>query len=169
MLVLDEVLAVGDERFQRKCLDRIDTLKSSVRPSSSPRTTPTKFRRCAMKCSCWKEGRVVMQGDAQTAVSCYHDLMRQRNEFAWPKWARMRRPRASPSHRENRQGTEEVQLTSLAVYDNHGRRTETSLGNSDNRRGGFFYNRASEGHGIHPRNFQRYAHKVLGGHHRLDA
>ena len=44
VLVIDEVLAVGDERFQRKCMDRIKQFQSEGARSSSSRTRPT---RCA--------------------------------------------------------------------------------------------------------------------------
>ena len=35
VLVVDEVLAVGDERFQRKCLDRIKDSNARAGPSCS--------------------------------------------------------------------------------------------------------------------------------------
>ena len=35
VLVIDEVLAVGDERFQRKCLDRIKQFQRRAAPSCS--------------------------------------------------------------------------------------------------------------------------------------
>ncbi|HSL03991.1 MAG TPA: polysaccharide ABC transporter ATP-binding protein, partial [Nitrospiraceae bacterium] len=125
VLVLDEVLAVGDERFQRKCLDRIGVLKSSGSTLIITSHNADQIQALCDEVLVLEEGRVVMQGDAQTAVSCYHDLMRQRSEILSAKVGKDAAATRLIFSQGKRLGTEEVQITSLVVYDNHGRKTET--------------------------------------------
>lgn len=125
VLVLDEVLAVGDERFQRKCLDRINSLKSSGSTLIITSHNADQIQALCDEVLVLEEGRVVMQGDPQTAVACYHDLMRQRSEVRSAKVGEDKAATRLTFSQGKRLGTEEVQITSFAVYDNHGRRTET--------------------------------------------
>jgi len=125
VLVLDEVLAVGDERFQRKCLDRIDSLKSSGSTLIITSHNADQIQALCDEVLVLEEGRVVMQGDPETAVSCYHDLMRQRSEVRSAKVGKDEAVTRLTFSQGKRLGTEEVQITNFVVYDNHGRRTET--------------------------------------------
>ena len=125
VLVLDEVLAVGDERFQRKCLDRIGALKSSGSTLIITSHNADQIQALCDDVLVLDEGRVVMQGDPQAAVACYHDLMRQRSEVRSAKVGEDKAATRLTFSQGKRLGTEEVQITSFEVYDNHGRRTET--------------------------------------------
>ncbi|MEP6934607.1 MAG: ABC transporter ATP-binding protein, partial [Nitrospirota bacterium] len=125
LLVVDELLAVGDERFQRKCLDRIDRLKSSGSTLIITSHNADQIQALCDEVLVLEDGRVVMQGDAKAAVSCYHDLMRKRSEIRSAKMDKDASATRLTFSQGKRLGTEEVQITSLVVYDNHGRRTET--------------------------------------------
>lgn len=125
VLVLDEVLAVGDERFQRKCLDRIGALKSSGSTLIITSHSADQIQALCDDVLVLDEGRVVMQGDAKTAVSCYHDLMRQRSEVLAVKGGKGAAATRLAFSQGKRLGTEEVQITNLVVYDDHGRKAET--------------------------------------------
>jgi len=125
VLVLDEVLAVGDERFQRKCLDRIGALKSSGSTLIITSHNADQIQALCDEVLVLEEGRVVMQGDAKSAVSCYHDLMRQRSEVLAVRGGKDAAATRLTFSQGKRLGTEEVQITNLVVYDNQGRRTET--------------------------------------------
>ena len=123
--MLDEVLAVGDERFQRKCLDRIRALKSSGSTLIITSHNADQIQALCDEVLVLEEGRVVMQGDAKTAVSCYHDLMRQRSEVLAVREGKDAAATRLTFSQGKRLGTEEVKITSLVVFDNHGRKTET--------------------------------------------
>lgn len=125
VLVLDEVLAVGDERFQRKCLDRIGALKSSGSTLIITSHNADQIQALCDDVLVLDKGRVVMQGDPQTAVSCYHDLMRQRSEVLSAKVRKGEGATRLTVSQGKRLGTEEVQITNVAVYDSQGRRAET--------------------------------------------
>jgi len=125
VLVLDEVLAVGDERFQRKCLDRIGALKSSGSTLIITSHNADQIQALCDEVLVLEEGRVVMQGDAKSAVSCYHDLMRQRSEVLAVRGGKDAAATRLTFSQGKRLGTEEVQITNLVIYDNQGRRTET--------------------------------------------
>ena len=125
VLVLDEVLAVGDERFQGKCLDRIGALKSSGSTLIITSHNADQIQALCDEVLVLEEGRVVMQGDPKTAVSCYHDLMRQRSEVFAVKGGKDATATRLTFSQGKRLGTEEVQITNLVVFDTHGRRTET--------------------------------------------
>ncbi|MEO7859560.1 MAG: ABC transporter ATP-binding protein [Nitrospirales bacterium] len=126
VLVLDEVLAVGDERFQRKCLDRIDSLKSSGSTLIITSHNADQIQALCDEVLVLEEGRVVMQGDAKTAVSCYHDLMRQRSEVLAVKGGKLGAAATRLTLSQGKRlGTEEVKITKLVVYDDHGLKTET--------------------------------------------
>ena len=80
ILVIDEVLAVGDTRFQRKCIDR---LKEFHKKGKTLILTSHDFEQIRTLCDevmVLEEGKVVMQGDPEAGISCYRDLMKQRTE-----------------------------------------------------------------------------------------
>ena len=53
ILLVDEVLAVGDARFQKKCLDKMEDVGQAAAPCSSSRTTwrPSRVSASARSCS----------------------------------------------------------------------------------------------------------------------
>ena len=118
VLVLDEVLAVGDERFQKKCMDRIAELKQAGTTLIVTSHSPEQILSLCDEVLILEEGRVVMQGDPQSALASYHDLLRQRTET---------RAAASPTERTDlsplatkkgiRQGTLEASITAVHLYD----------------------------------------------------
>ncbi len=62
ILLVDEVLAVGDERFQRKCLDRIDAFKREGRTIVLVTHAMDLVRRVASRAMFLDKGKVVSEG-----------------------------------------------------------------------------------------------------------
>jgi lipopolysaccharide transport system ATP-binding protein len=117
VLVIDEVLAVGDERFQKKCMDRITRLRNDGKTLIVTSHDAEQIKVLCDEVLVLEEGRVMIQSDPQSALAYYHDLMRQRTE----KRARQI-PAASPSSllpmaQGNREGTQECSISALRVYD----------------------------------------------------
>jgi lipopolysaccharide transport system ATP-binding protein len=80
VLMIDEVLAVGDSRFQEKCLDRLHAFRKAGKTLVLVSHNMDEIRTLCDEVLVLEEGRVFMQGDPESAINCYHDLMRQRTE-----------------------------------------------------------------------------------------
>jgi lipopolysaccharide transport system ATP-binding protein len=71
ILIVDEVLAVGDAHFQRKCLARIDSeVKSGKTVLFVSHNTSTIMQVCT-RCVLFENGRLVEDGFPQTVVESY--------------------------------------------------------------------------------------------------
>ncbi len=74
VLLLDEVLSVGDERYSRKCLERIDGFKRSGKTIVLT-THNLEFVESWCTAALWlNEGRVAAQGDPAAVVEAYRTL-----------------------------------------------------------------------------------------------
>jgi len=124
IFIIDEVLSVGDERFQEKCRDRIAGFrKEGVTLILTSHNTQEITNLCD-EVLVLDEGRVVMQGAPDRALSFYHDLMQQRTEQR-----KQRLPidqTKHPNHAQgSRQGTQESSITSVRMLNVSGSETDT--------------------------------------------
>lgn len=71
ILILDEVLAVGDLAFQQKCLTRIGEMTSSLKTLLFVSHSPSSIMRYCDRCLWLHEGRVVEDGTAAEVVEAY--------------------------------------------------------------------------------------------------
>ena len=71
MLLIDEVLAVGDEEFQRKCLERVADLRRPARRSWSSPTRSAPCAACATRPSGSTTGVVREAGKADEVADAY--------------------------------------------------------------------------------------------------
>jgi ABC-type polysaccharide/polyol phosphate transport system ATPase subunit len=72
VLLLDEVLAVGDEAFQQKCFGRIDDFKRAGGTIVFVSHDPSAVERVCDRAIMLEQGRVVEEGPAAEVVSAYH-------------------------------------------------------------------------------------------------
>ncbi len=117
VLVLDEVLAVGDERFQKKCMDRIAELKRAGTTLIVTSHSPDQILSLCDEVVVLEEGHVVMQGDPQSALASYHDLLRQRTETRAASLAERTGLSPLATKKGSRQGTLEASITAVHLYD----------------------------------------------------
>ncbi len=75
ILLVDEVLAVGDESFQAKCLDRITRLQSSGKTIVLVTHNADMAASISHRVLWLEKGRVRMLGDPQKVVEEYHKAM----------------------------------------------------------------------------------------------
>ena len=75
VLLIDEVLAVGDEAFQRKCEARIAEQIAAARRSCSSRTTPALIERTCRRVIVLDGGNVVFDGPVGEGMPFYHRLL----------------------------------------------------------------------------------------------
>ena len=72
IMIMDEVLAVGDMAFQKKCLDKMrDAAKKEGRTVLYVSHNMNTIRQLCDRCVVLDKGRVVYQGDVDTAIEIY--------------------------------------------------------------------------------------------------
>ena len=120
ILVIDEVLSVGDERFQQKCLERISAFRAKGKTLIITSHNSDQIQSLCDEVLVLEEGQAVMQGDSKSAVSCYHDLMRKRTER---RAAHLSGTVTQPLQVQtgSRQGTQEASISAVRIYDKEGR------------------------------------------------
>jgi lipopolysaccharide transport system ATP-binding protein len=83
ILLLDEVLAVGDMSFQRKCLERVDELTNGGRTLFFVSHSMDSIVRYCNRCIWLDSGRIKADGDVQEVVSAYvENVLKVRSEIA---------------------------------------------------------------------------------------
>ncbi|MGX5770690.1 ABC transporter ATP-binding protein [Microbacterium trichothecenolyticum] len=92
ILLVDEVLAVGDEAFQRKCLDKIRTFQAEGRTIVIVSHSLGQITELCDRAVLLNKGTVVFDGDPLTAVARFRDLLEDRRLAERPAGA----PRDDP-------------------------------------------------------------------------
>lgn len=80
ILLIDEVLAVGDEAFQRKCLERIEEIKDSGRTIVFVTHNVEITKEICTQVVMLDHGRVIKQGNPREVVNYYHQVMETTEE-----------------------------------------------------------------------------------------
>ena len=124
VLILDEVLSVGDERFQKKCLDRLATFRNAGKTLIVTSHDAQQIQSLCDEVLVLEDGQVVMQGDPKSALSCYHDLMRQRTDKRIVRLSGGAGPSPLVTTQGSRQGTQEATISAVHIYDSDGRLTD---------------------------------------------
>ena len=117
-LLLDEVIAVGDMRFQAKCMERVRELR---RQGTAVVFASHDIDKVAEECSSavWLQaGGVRLTGDAATVVGEYREAMRSDTVERTP--APAGGPEGSLELRRNRFGSQELEIVRVEVLDGDG-------------------------------------------------
>jgi lipopolysaccharide transport system ATP-binding protein len=122
-LVIDEVLAVGDSRFQQKCRDRLNSFRAAGKSFILVSHDIEQVRSMCDEVLVLEEGRVMMHGDPESAVNCYHDLMRQRTERRAAELAGEVKNQLTVE-KGNRQGTQEASICSVSLFNGDDKKTD---------------------------------------------
>jgi|SoiMethySBSTD1v2_1073268.scaffolds.fasta_scaffold03201_4 ABC-type polysaccharide/polyol phosphate transport system ATPase subunit len=120
VLIIDEVLAVGDERFQKKCLDRIARFRNAGNTLIITSHSTEQVQALCDQVLVLEEGQVVFQSDPQNAISFYHDLMQQRTDRRIAELGGESEPVPMITKQGARHGTQEASICSLHMYDKDG-------------------------------------------------
>jgi len=120
VLIIDEVLAVGDARFQQKCLERLATFRATGKTLILTSHVPDQIRKLCDEVLVLEEGQVVMQGDPESALRCYEDLMRQRTERRAAQVFGAEAPPSLVIEQGSRQGTQEASIEAIRLANVHG-------------------------------------------------
>jgi lipopolysaccharide transport system ATP-binding protein len=108
LLMVDEVLAVGDAQFQKKCLGKVDEISRHGRTVLFVSHDMLAIARLCKRVLYLDQGAVVMDGDSHSVTAAY--LMSGKDGAATREWPDSHAP-----------GGEVVRLRSVRVRDHHGR------------------------------------------------
>ena len=93
IMVMDEVLAVGDMKFQQKCLGKMgDAAGSEGRTVLYVSHNMNTVRQLCTRCIVLDHGKLVFDGDTERAIEMYEDLSKNRNvaesydAYERPQW-----------------------------------------------------------------------------------
>jgi len=112
VLLVDEVLAVGDASFQRKCLDRINHLRECGVTILFVSHDPGLVRSICSRAIWLENGRVIADGSAEAVVARYTDRTWQSGESE-----------PSPVEEDGRQwGSGEVRIVDVRLLNGNGQR-----------------------------------------------
>jgi ABC-type polysaccharide/polyol phosphate transport system ATPase subunit len=79
ILLIDEVLAVGDEHFQKKCLTRMEEIHRTGKTVILVSHDLESIRKmCTRVCLLW-QGRIEIQGEPSAIIRYYLDLLTKEN------------------------------------------------------------------------------------------
>jgi lipopolysaccharide transport system ATP-binding protein len=79
IMLVDEVLAVGDEAFQQKCSDKIDEIRSSGKTILLVSHDLEMVERLCGRCLLMKRGGIVFLGDTKTALDEYKRMRNKKS------------------------------------------------------------------------------------------
>jgi ABC-2 type transport system ATP-binding protein len=77
VLLVDEVLAVGDEAFQRKCMGQIEKFRAEGKTIVFVSHNPDDVKNVCDRACVLDHGSMVFLGKAQEAIEHYHELLGQ--------------------------------------------------------------------------------------------
>jgi lipopolysaccharide transport system ATP-binding protein len=80
ILLVDEVLAVGDNAFQRKCLGKVDEIAKSGRAVIFVSHQMSQIRRLCTRAVWLKDGQLAADGPTQDVINQYEMHMTERND-----------------------------------------------------------------------------------------
>jgi len=124
VLIIDEVLAVGDVRFQQKCLERLAAFRAAGKTLILTSHSADQIRSLCDEVLVLEEGQVVMQDEPESAIRCYEDLMRQRTEKRASEISDVAAPSLAIGQ-GSRQGTQEAVISHVSLYDSSGQSVDT--------------------------------------------
>ena len=108
ILLIDEVLAVGDSSFQRKCIDKMGAFRESGKTMLIISHDLPTIQSISDRILLLEEGQLLGIGDPEDQVAAYESLTRQKNAKAVAReW-----------------GTGEVKLTHVTLLDDLGQETD---------------------------------------------
>jgi len=104
ILLVDEVLAVGDEGFQRKCIERVKQFQAEGRTIVFVTHAVDLVRRICDEAVMLDHGKVAASGDVESVISELRTVLLQQHAYY-----------------AGEQGTRDLEIVSAEVYDDQGR------------------------------------------------
>lgn len=120
ILLVDEVLAVGDETFQKKCIRKIEEMKKAGKTIVFVSHDLPSVEELCDEVVLIHNGSLVTKGKPVEVISQYHKLLIGSGD------ARVRQeiPGVEINNGKNRWGSKEVEITKLEFLDQEGKETQ---------------------------------------------
>jgi len=118
ILLIDEVLSVGDVNFQKKCLNRMDELSNSGVTIIFVTHSPYSIERICERAIYLEDGRVTASGSPSDILSAYFQVAMDRSSVIG------KRDKVAADLRE---GTGALRIIDISMYDVDGEREITSF------------------------------------------
>lgn len=112
VLLLDEILAVGDAEFQSKCIERINQLKKSGKTIVFVSHNLAAVESLCDRVFLLRQGELFTSGPPRQVISEYERLLAEM-------------PVAAPSHLSSVAQSPAAEIVSVTIYNSAGRRTTT--------------------------------------------
>ena len=84
ILLVDEALSVGDEKFQRKCHERMDALRGRGKTFMLVSHSLSQIRDNCDRAIWLHHGRIVRDGDATAVAEAYHQWSLGESDLVGP-------------------------------------------------------------------------------------
>jgi energy-coupling factor transporter ATP-binding protein EcfA2 len=120
ILLIDEVLAVGDESFQKKCLAKIEELKKQGRTMVFVSHALETVRKLCDKAIWLEQGDIKSIGNPDKVIYDYLDDLRRKEGVALDEKHRHLRYELEEQQLENRWGSGEVEIYDVQLLDGDG-------------------------------------------------
>ncbi|MBZ0158638.1 MAG: ABC transporter ATP-binding protein [bacterium] len=96
ILIVDEALAVGDQYFQKRCIDRIERFRKAGKTILFCSHSLYQVRMVCSEAIWLKDGQVAKAGDTASVIAAYENYLRERDAPARSLPAVERAPQAFP-------------------------------------------------------------------------
>jgi len=122
ILLIDEILAVGDLAFQRKCLERIDRFKAGGCTILLVSHDASSIEQLCDEAVWLRQGRLMAYGPAQVVARQYAEEMSAETRRRTPAARPARRASSGEELRvnQNRFGSQEMEIVSVRLFDSAG-------------------------------------------------
>ncbi|MCM8797340.1 MAG: ABC transporter ATP-binding protein [Candidatus Omnitrophica bacterium] len=88
ILLVDEVLAVGDTEFQKKCLGKMDDVTQGGRTVLFVSHNMNAIQRLCKRCIVLSQGRIAFDGQTSEAIAFYLKSREANQQISWPDASR---------------------------------------------------------------------------------
>lgn len=123
-LVIDEALAVGDARFQQKCMDRLKAFRNAGKSLIFASHSLDQVRILCDEVIVLEEGQIIMRSDPESAINCYYDLINRRTEKRAAQLGQAVDPNVV-ADQGRRRGTQEASITAVQFYNAQGKAVDS--------------------------------------------
>ena len=125
ILIIDEVLTVGDEGFRQKCLAWLDQFRRARKTVILASHELDQVQAICDQVLVLEEGKIALQADPERAIHHYKELLWLRTEKRASDVAQEFRSDVVKPEVGSRMGTQEIVITNAQVHDEKGNIIET--------------------------------------------